>query len=227
MTYSSVFKEITLYPSNIENNYNNNECIQTIPSNRLEKGYANFMYLDRILFHELNHAYYTNKLRLQDNTIDNLKNRMLFFEFQYSGLTLDQIMTMTPWKYRKWLWEVKQYNKKYYKNIQNSLKERLANLYSYQVSKKIADLLDLSQISTWEHLQELKLYTSVNAGESPTLEYLKKICSPKEFRDLQEQIVDSSLSLEERLKYRLEITSLEMEEILIQKKELERKLKMF
>lgn len=227
MTYSSVFKEITLYPHNIENNYNNNPSIQTIHSNNLEAEYVKFLYLNRILFHELNHAYYVNRMNQQKNQIDNLETRMLFFEFQYSGLTLEQINHMNKWKYEKWLWAVKRYNKTYYKNIQNSLKERLANLYSYQVSRKIADLLNLPQISMWEHLQELKLYTRANAGKSPTLSYLKKICSLKEFRELQKQIEMSSLSLETRLKYGLEITPLEFEQILIQKKELERKLKMF
>ena len=111
---------------------------------------------------------------------------------------------------------------KYLNSIYNGyypfdLSERLAYLYSYQMSSELAKRMGLKEFEVFWKLKEYDFYTFWRTHKSPTLYYLEKICSKQELNQIKEEVENLQIPFEERLQLGLELTPKEFERVLEKK----------
>ncbi len=136
-------------------------------------------------------------------------------EFQH---TLSPFLKVKDIVLLKYLYAI--YNKYYIFDVT----ERLAYLYSYQMSSQLAKRMQVEELEILWKIKEYKLYTLWHTFKSPTLYYLEKICTKQEFKELKDQIDGFILPFEERLNLGLDLTPQEFERVLEKKIDLENSL---
>ncbi len=217
MGYNLKEKQLRIFFQNGKISYCLPNCICDVK----EQEYAFYFYFNETILHELEHVKHE---KIRTSTADDLEAKLIRLSIKMSSMTEKCLEEEKFFKKIIYFALFSYLYDRYNSNYQISLEERLANVYAYQASSQIATILELPQISDYEKLQEYQLYTKTNSKVTPTIKYLEKICTHKEMESLRKYIKALNLSLKERLKFGLEITPLEFEQILLEKQELERKL---
>ena len=172
-----------------------------------------YFYFNCNLLHELYHVK-ERKVSQEENTLMANLLKLCFKRATY----LEEINCTKNLVIKKKNMLILKYLNSIYTNYYPfDLSERLAYLYSYQMSSELAKYMGLKEFEVFWKLKEYEFYTFWRTHKSPTLYYLEKICSKQELKALEEEIESVQIPFEERLQLGLELTPKEFE-IVLEKK---------